>query len=101
MLVLETDEHLGKIHLEKGTVIHAEIDESKLNPLKSAYRMPSWTHGTSELMPASEAVVQWQSRFKVPQEILMEGLRQQDELQAMQHKLPDKRRGDVYDPFPG
>lgn len=89
VLVLDTETHLGKIHLDKGVVIHAEIDELKLDALKSAYRMLAWTRGTFELMPVDEAPVQNPIHASV-QEILMEGLRLQDEFQAMQHKLPDK-----------
>jgi len=88
VLVLETDEHLGKLHLDKGTVIHAEIDDLKMNALKSAYRMLAWTRGSFELMPSGTPVEQ-PIQASV-QEILMEGLRQQDEFQEMEHKLPDK-----------
>ncbi len=89
VLVLETDMYLGRIHLDKGTVIHAEIDESKLDALKSAYRMLAWTKGTFELTSGDDNPVQSPIQASV-QEILMEGLRQQDELQAMQDKLPDR-----------
>ena len=88
VLVLETEDHLGKLHLDKGTVIHAEIDDLKMGALKSAYRMLAWTRGAFELMP-SGAPVEQPIEASV-QEILMEGLRQQDEFQEMQHKLPDK-----------
>jgi pSer/pThr/pTyr-binding forkhead associated (FHA) protein len=89
VLVLETDDHHGKIHLDKGTVIHAEIDELHLGPLKSAYRMLEWTRGAFELSAATDKAVEKPISVAV-QEILMDGLTQLDELRAMQHKLPDK-----------
>lgn len=88
VLMLDTEEHLGQLHLDKGTIIHAQIDDLKMNALKSAYRMLQWTRGTFELMPTSETPVEHPIQVSV-QEILMEGLRQLDELHAMQHKLPD------------
>jgi pSer/pThr/pTyr-binding forkhead associated (FHA) protein len=89
VLVLETEEHLGRIHLDKGTVIHAEIDGTNIAQLKSSYRMLAWTKGTFELTPASDTPVKNPIQTSV-QEILMEGLRLQDEFQEMEHKLPDK-----------
>jgi hypothetical protein len=89
VLLLDTDQHLGRIHLDKGIVIHADIDGTKIDPLKSAYRMLAWTKGTFELAPADETPVEKPLQASV-QEILMEGLRLQDEFQAMAHKLPDQ-----------
>jgi hypothetical protein len=89
VLVLETDEHLGKIHLDKGVIVHASIDDLQLGALKSSYRMLTWTKGTFELAPADEKPIEKPVEVAV-QEILMEGLRQLDELQEMAHKLPDK-----------
>ncbi len=88
VLVLDCDTHLGKLHLDKGTIIHAQIDETKLDALKCAYRMLAWTKGSFELMPADEVKIEKPIDVSV-QELLMEGLRQQDELQAIAHKLPD------------
>ena len=87
MLVLENDDHHGKIHLDKGTVIHAEIDELRLGALKSAYRMLEWTRGSFELLAASEKAVEKPISAAV-QEILMDGLTQLDELRAMQQNWP-------------
>lgn len=91
VLVLDSEAHLGKLHLDKGTIIHAQIDESKLDALKSAYRMLAWTKGSFELMPADEGTIEKPINVSV-QELLMEGLRQQDELQAIGHKLPANAR---------
>jgi len=88
VLLLDTEQHLGRIHLDKGIVIHADIDGTKIDALKSAYRMLAWTKGTFELAPADETPVEKPIHASV-QEILMEGLRLQDEFQAMAHKLPD------------
>lgn len=91
VLVLDSETHLGRLHLDKGTIIHAQIDESKLDALKSAYRMLAWTKGSFELMPADEGKIEKPIHVSV-QELLMEGLRQQDELQAISHKLPATAR---------
>lgn len=89
VLVLETDDHLGRIHMDKGMIIHASVDDAEFGVLKSAFRMLQWTKGTFELTPASNEPVQNPAQLAV-QEILMDGLRQLDELQAMEHSLPDK-----------
>jgi pSer/pThr/pTyr-binding forkhead associated (FHA) protein len=88
VLVLDTEQHLGRIHLDKGIIIHADIDGTKIDALKSAYRMLAWTKGSFELAPTDDVPLEHPIQASV-QEILMEGLRLQDEFQAMAHKLPD------------
>jgi len=88
LLVIRTDEdEVGKIHLQKGTIIHASLDDEAVAPLKSAYRILGWTRGTFDFEPPDEVAPQDPIDVSV-QELLMEGLRQLDELNAIRHKLP-------------
>ena len=91
LLVIRTEDEVGKIHLSKGAIIHASIDDDEeIAPLKSGYRILAWTHGTFDFEPPDEVAPKNPIDVSV-QEILMEGLRQLDELNAIKHKLPDKR----------
>lgn len=90
LLVVRSDDEVGKIHLQKGTIVHASIDDDEeLAPLKSGYRILGWTHGTFDFEPPDEVLPKNPIDVSV-QEILMEGLRQLDELNAIKHKLPEK-----------
>ncbi|MDC0747028.1 DUF4388 domain-containing protein [Polyangium mundeleinium] len=90
LLVIRTDDEVGKIHLQKGTIIHASLDDSTdLPPLKAAYRILAWGSGTFDFEPPDEVLPKDPIDVSV-QEILMEGLRQLDELNAIKHKLPGK-----------
>ncbi|MDI3283343.1 DUF4388 domain-containing protein [Polyangium sp. 15x6] len=90
LLVIRTDDEVGKIHLSKGTIIHASLDDSAdLPPLKAAYRILSWGSGTFDFEPPDEVLPKDPVDVSV-QELLMEGLRQLDEHNAIKHKLPGK-----------
>jgi hypothetical protein len=91
VLVVRSDDFLGKLHLSKGTIIHASIDDDEtISPLKSAYRILAWTTGTFDFEPPDEVPPKNLVDVSV-QELLMEGLRQLDELNAIKHKLPDPK----------
>ena len=59
-----------------------------MSPLKCAYRILGWTHGTFELEPADESPVSGEIELPV-HELLMEGLRQMDEYNHLRASLPD------------
>jgi hypothetical protein len=87
VLVIRTDSRVGRIFLDKGVVHYAAIEGQELKPIKAMYRMLGWHEGLFELDPPSP------KRFDPPldlsvQEILMEGFRQQDELNSLRAKLP-------------
>ena len=89
VLVIRSDEDIGKIYLRKGIVYFASINDlDELPPLKSVYRILTWTHGSFELGPPDERTMPNEVNVGV-QEILMEGLRQIDELNAIRDRLPD------------
>jgi len=77
-LVLQSSKG-GRLHLREGLVINAGIDGAvQLAPLKAAYRMLSWADGTFALEPSDPGVEALLSL--TAQAYLMEGFRQQDEL---------------------
>ena len=88
VLVIRTETLTGHIYLKQGVVHYAEIDGMpQLSPEKAAYRMLAWQSGLFELDPPSDKVFDrpWDSSV---QELLMEGFRQQDELNALLDELP-------------
>jgi hypothetical protein len=89
VLVVRSDDDIGKIFLKKGIVTFATInDVDQVPPLKSVYRMLTWTRGSFELGPPDEREMVGEISASV-QELLMEGLRQIDELAVIRDKLPD------------
>ena len=89
VLVVRSDDDVGKIFMKKGIVSFATInDVEQVPPLKSVYRMLTWTRGSFELGPPDDREMVGEISASV-QELLMEGLRQIDELAVMRDKLPD------------
>lgn len=87
-LVIDRNGILGKIHLDKGQIVYASIDQMPdLAPLKAIYRILSWEDGTFELLGPEPS--EFPELIEMPTEyILMEGLRQLDEIRHLQTKLP-------------
>jgi hypothetical protein len=89
VLVVRSDEDVGKIYLRKGMVYFASINDLEdVPPMKSVFRILTWTQGTFDLEGPDERTLEGEINASV-QELLMEGLRQIDELNAIRHKLPD------------
>ncbi len=89
VLVVGSDDDVGKIYMRKGTVYFASINDlDEVPPLKSVFRILTWTSGTFELEPSDERTLPGEINASV-QELLMEGLRQIDELNALRDRLPD------------
>ena len=89
ILVVQSDDDVGKIYMRKGTVYFASINDlDEVPPLKSVFRILTWTSGTFELEPSDERPIPGEINASV-QELLMEGLRQIDELNALRDRLPD------------
>jgi hypothetical protein len=88
VLVIRTETLTGLIYLRQGIVHFAEIEGMpQLSAEKAAYRMLAWQSGLFELDPPSEKEFEspWDASV---QEVLMEGFRQQDELNALLDVLP-------------
>lgn len=87
-LVLNRDGVIAKIHMDRGRLVYAAINDSPgLPPIKAIYRILAWDDGTFELVGPEPH--DFPDLIDMPTEhILMEGLRQLDELRHMQTKLP-------------
>jgi pSer/pThr/pTyr-binding forkhead associated (FHA) protein len=89
VLVVRSEGDVGRIYLRKGTVYFASInDVDDIPALKSIYRILTWVHGAFDLEPPDDRAMPGEIAASVT-EILMEGLRQIDELNAIRHKIPD------------
>ncbi|MCU0665123.1 MAG: DUF4388 domain-containing protein [Myxococcota bacterium] len=87
-LIVNKDGVVGRIHLETGQLVFASMaDALALDPLKVIFRILSWDDGTFELM-GPEPFAKERSINMPTEHILMEGLRQLDELRHMQKNLP-------------
>src|SRR5262249_29002371 len=88
VLVIRSDDDVGRIYLRKGVVTFATINELEdVQPLKAVFRILTWSKGPFDLEPWDERELPGEINASV-QELLMEGLRQIDELNAIRHKLP-------------
>ncbi len=88
VLVLRTEDEVGKIYLRKGNVYYASVnDGDEVPPVKSCYRMLTWEQGTFDLDPPDERTFPDEVDLTVA-EILMEGMRQLDEFNRLKEQLP-------------
>jgi pSer/pThr/pTyr-binding forkhead associated (FHA) protein len=88
VLVLRTDDEVGRIYLRKGTVYYATInDGDEVPPVKACYRMLTWENGTFDLDPPDDRAFPDEVDLSVT-EILMEGMRQLDEFNRLKEGLP-------------
>ncbi|MFO8073437.1 MAG: DUF4388 domain-containing protein [Polyangia bacterium] len=87
-LLVNREGVIGKIHLDKGRIIYASLSDSpELPPTKAMYRILAWEDGTFELLGPEPHT--FPDRIDMPTEhLLMEGLRQLDEMRHMESKLP-------------
>jgi pSer/pThr/pTyr-binding forkhead associated (FHA) protein len=88
VLKVTREDDQGRVVLRKGQVVHASInDNTELGPLKSTYRMLIWEEGFFELDPPDER--EFSDELNLSTEaILMEGIRQLDELRRLKPMLP-------------
>jgi hypothetical protein len=89
VLVIRTDDDVGRIYLKKGNISYAIINDlDDVPPLKSVYRMLTWNKGLFDLDPPDDREFPNEVNMSV-QEILMEGIRQLDEFNRLREELPD------------
>ena len=89
VLVIRTDDDIGRIFMRKGNIYYAVINDLDDVPaLKSIYRMLTWQKGLFDLDPPDDREYAGEIDVSV-QEILMEGLRQLDEFNRIRDDLPD------------
>lgn len=78
----------GKMHLEQGRIVYGSVSNAPgLKPLKAVFRILSWQEGTFELVGSEPHDFPDQINMST-EHILMEGLRQIDEIKHLQSKLP-------------
>jgi len=87
-LVLNHNFTIAKIHLDAGRIIYASIsDMPDLDPLKAMFRILSWEDGDFDLVGPEP--YNFPTQIEMPTEhILMEGLRQLDELRRNTENMP-------------
>src|SRR5579863_1933390 len=89
VLVIRTEDDVGRIYLKKGQIAFAIINDlDDVPPLKSVYRMLTWQKGLFDLDPPDDREFSSEVNMSV-QEILMEGIRQLDEFNRLREELPD------------
>src|SRR5687768_13554148 len=88
VVVLRSDWGTGRLFLRRGQIYFATIDDSfDMSPRKAIFRMLSWTQGFFELEPPDERSVLEELQDST-EALLMEGMRQMDELRELHGKLP-------------
>jgi hypothetical protein len=88
VLSINSSGGVGKIYLRKGQIYFAAInDDFALSPQKAIYRMLTWATGTFELEPSVEIQVMEEIQEST-EALLMEGVRQLDEINNVAHLLP-------------
>jgi len=80
----------GKVYIKEGQIVYAVIGaEDSMPPMKAICRMVAWDKGTFRLEDYSGPET-FEHTFKRSTEgILMEAMRQHDEMQRMLHEMPD------------
>jgi len=88
VLTVSTQGAVGRIYLRQGQIYFAAINEDfAVSPHKAIFRMLTWTAGHFELEPGGEIRVMEEIQEST-EAILMEGMRQLDELRNLENKLP-------------
>jgi hypothetical protein len=88
VLVIRTDQAAGKIFFDGGQVVYATVNDNyDVAPLKSLFRILTWEDGAFDMEPPEER------EFLEPitmstEGILMEGMRQLDEIRRLGPDLP-------------
>ena len=89
ILVIRTEDDVGKIYMRKGNIYHAAINDlEEVPPLKALFRMLTWQSGLFDLEAPDERTFPNEIDVTVP-EVLMEGMRQLDEFERLRSELPD------------
>lgn len=88
IMIVRSEDHQGKFHMREGKIFFASIDNiSEINPRKAFSRIVTWSHGFFTLMaPTSETFDRELSQST--EELLMEAMRQKDELERIRSELP-------------
>jgi len=88
VLVVRTDADVAKIHLDKGSVVYATINDNyDVDPHKSFIRILTWELGTFDMEPPEER--EFMEPLTIGTEaLLMDTMRQIDEVRRLGPDLP-------------
>jgi pSer/pThr/pTyr-binding forkhead associated (FHA) protein len=88
-LVVRSGEQTGRVYLNQGVVVGAALDGlGEAPPLKCLFRILTWNDGRFDFGPPDERTIPVSISMAV-QEVLMEGVRQADEILVARQALPD------------
>jgi hypothetical protein len=88
VLVVQHEDDTGKLFLRKGQIAYATINDSiEVGPLKSVYRLLTWESGTFEMQGPDDREFAEELTLST-EAILMEGMRNLDEVRRIQPQLP-------------
>ena len=89
VLAVRSVDGFGKVYLRQGRVYYASIDDSfDLSPLKAFYRLLTWKSGAFELQAPDDKEF-LEEINESTEALLMEGMRQMDELSRLESEKPD------------
>ncbi len=89
LLVVQGTSHAAEVRLDKGRVVGCVLDgREDLSSEKSFYRLLGWSAGHFELKPAPATPPTGRAIAASMEGLLMEGMRQQDELRRLHGVLP-------------
>jgi pSer/pThr/pTyr-binding forkhead associated (FHA) protein len=89
VLVIRTEVDIAKIYLREGRVFYSSInDDPELSPYKAFYRILSWRAGTFSLEQPTDEVFEDEIDQSI-ENLLMESMRQLDEIMALGDDVPD------------
>lgn len=88
-LTVRREDETGRVYLRQGKVYFASINDNQdISPLKAMYRILTWNTGSFDFGPAEEK--EYVDELDEPLEmLLMEGMRQIDEIANLGPDLPD------------
>jgi pSer/pThr/pTyr-binding forkhead associated (FHA) protein len=88
VLVIRTDADVGKIFFDNGKVLFAVVNEHyDVAPLKSLFRILTWQNGTFDMDPPEAR--EFLEKIEMSTEgILMEAMRQIDEIRRLGNDMP-------------
>ncbi len=83
-----TGTHHGKIYVRQGQIQHAVVEAEGVAPIKALFRMLTWESGTFRLDSIDETLEFPQPFTESTESLLIEALRQHDEVQRLLKYLP-------------
>lgn len=88
VLVVRTDNDVGKIYFDGGQVVFAVVNDNyDVPPLKALYRVLTWSDGTFDMEPPEDRTFSEPINMST-EGILMEAMRQLDEVRRLGPDMP-------------